>query len=213
MNTGNASKMAWNEVWLGQVVAALAGPGFLITPNAVPQATCAALRAEAVRLNTAFQPAGIGRGSTRDASVRGDHIHWLDWDFGRDGPHAEAWAGWWAGLEELRQRLNRELFLGLREFEGHFARYPEGCGYARHLDNPRGGQGRVVTLILYLNPDWQQTDGGALELYAPEEPDRLVARAYPESGTVALFMSADFPHAVLPTRRERLALTGWWRRD
>ena len=31
-------------------------------------------------------------------------------------------------------------------------------------------------------------------------------------GTFVAFLSADFEHEVLPARRERLALAGWFRR-
>ena len=34
----------------------------------------------------------------------------------------------------------------------------------------------------------------------------------PQAGTLALFLSADMPHEVLPATRERLSLTGWFRR-
>ena len=38
----------------------------------------------------------------------------------------------------MKQRLNRALFLGLFEFEGHFALYPEGAFYRTHYDSFRG---------------------------------------------------------------------------
>ena len=34
----------------------------------------------------------------------------------------------------------------------------------------------------------------------------------PAAGTLVVFMSGDFPHEVLPASRERLSLTGWYRR-
>jgi SM-20-related protein len=34
----------------------------------------------------------------------------------------------------------------------------------------------------------------------------------PEGGTLVAFLSERFQHEVLPARRERLALTGWFRR-
>ncbi len=34
----------------------------------------------------------------------------------------------------------------------------------------------------------------------------------PQLGTLAVFLSANLPHEVLPATRERLSLTGWFRR-
>lgn len=34
----------------------------------------------------------------------------------------------------------------------------------------------------------------------------------PQAGTLALFLSGDMPHEVLPATRERRSLTGWFRR-
>jgi SM-20-related protein len=34
----------------------------------------------------------------------------------------------------------------------------------------------------------------------------------PQAGSLLLFLSADMPHEVLPASRDRLSLTGWFRR-
>ena len=34
----------------------------------------------------------------------------------------------------------------------------------------------------------------------------------PRGGTLVVFLSDRFPHEVLPARRERLSLAGWFRR-
>ena len=62
----------------------------------------------------------------------------------------------------------------------------------------------VLPFIVSSNP----ADGGALRLYlASGELD-----VWPEAGTLVLFRSADVLHEVLVNRRERLSLTGWFRR-
>ena len=72
-------------------------------------------------------------------------------------------------LEQLRLELNREAFLGLFELELHYAWYPPGAGYARHVDQPRGGTQRQVSLVLYLNAEWQPLAGGALRIFDADE--------------------------------------------
>lgn len=41
---------------------------------------------------------------------------------------------------------------------------PGGARYIRHVDNSNRN-GRKLTVILYLNDDWQPAHGGALRIY------------------------------------------------
>lgn len=114
----------------------------------------------------------------------------------------------WA--ENLRIDLNRTLYLGLDSFESQFAHYPPGAFYRKHVDAFKGSSNRVVSLILYLNPDWSPADGGQLTLY--DQADRELAKFAPNMGTVAVFFSERFPHEVLATARDRYSVAGWFRR-
>lgn len=158
-------------------------------------------RAQSGQLNAA----GIGRGSGQQLqeTVRGDSIQWLE------SGQCAAGDQYLALLDDLRQALNRSLFLGLEDFEGHFAVYPPGAFYLCHLDRFRDDDRRTVSVVFYLNEAWQVEEGGALRLHLPDEQQLDIL---PEAGTLAVFMSADTPHEVLPTTRERLSLTGWFRR-
>jgi SM-20-related protein len=66
-----------------------------------------------------------------------------------------------------------------------------------------------VSAVFYLNPAWQPEQGGVLRLYLADQTTRDVP---PEAGSLLVFLSADMPHEVLPASRERLSLTGWFRR-
>src|SRR5262249_19110106 len=153
-----------------------------------------------------FHQAGIDRGHmlTLRTDIRGDRIAWLD--------QAEVNAAtrpWWDALERLRMTINGALFLGLFAFEGHYAIYPPGASYRRHRDRFRGDDERVLSCALYLNESWTDADGGALRIYV----DGGVAHdILPVAGTLVCFLSDRFEHEVLPATRERLALTGWFRR-
>ena len=110
-------------------------------------------------------------------------------------------------LEELRLELNREAFLGLFELELHYAKYPPGAGYARHVDQPRGSAQRKVSVVLYLNSHWRPEDGGALRIYHGDE----IIDLEPLEGRLVCFLTADREHEVLAARRERLSVSGWFR--
>lgn len=153
----------------------------------------------------ALAPAGIGRGEALAVreGVRGDQIQWLE-------PGQSALCDrYLAVMDGLRQDLNRTLFLGLEEFECHFALYPPGAFYQTHLDRFRDDDSRCVTAVLYLNPDWQPGDGGALRMYLGGDESLDIA---PLAGHMVVFLSGEFPHEVLVTHAERLSLTGWFRR-
>ena len=111
-------------------------------------------------------------------------------------------------LEDLRLQFNRELFLGLFELELHYARYPPGAAYARHVDQPQGSAQRRLSFVLYLNPDWRPDDGGALRIYAAA--DNYVD-VEPLGGRLVCFLTSDREHEVMPARRERHSISGWFR--
>src|SRR5262245_38282035 len=112
-----------------------------------------ALRARAEALDDAgsFAPArvGGGAGTTRRETIRGDRICWLD-----DAPVDFAEAPLRLALEALRSQVNRELQLGLSDFEAHYAIYPAGAGYARHRDRFRDDDARALSIVVYLNHGW-----------------------------------------------------------
>ena len=109
----------------------------------------------------------------------------------------------------MRTSCNRELALGLFEFEAHYALYPPGTRYARHRDRFRDDDARVLSCVLYLNDAWCAEDGGALRVHL-DDARRL--DVVPAGGTLVAFLSARFEHEVLASQRQRLALTGWFRR-
>jgi SM-20-related protein len=159
--------------------------------------------------NGAFHRAGIGRGSGREIreDIRRDQVLWLV-----PGEFSVEQELYLAQLELLRLALNRRFFLGLFEFEGHFAIYPEGAFYKAHLDRHAGTQDRVVTVILYLNPDWQPGDGGELKLWTESgEKSGNFQLIEPRLGTLVCFMAGEFWHEVLPANKTRMSITGWFR--
>lgn len=153
-----------------------------------------------------FRAAGIGnQNTTVEKQIRGDEILWLD--------EADAVPEEMAFLNrigEFVQYVNRTCYLGLRDYEFHYALYPAGAFYKRHLDQFRTDSRRRLSVICYLNSDWQESDGGQLALYLPSEngPEQTVTLA-PLGGRLVCFESGQLEHEVLPATRERLSVTGW----
>ena len=189
------------------ICAAIEERGWAVDHTFLPEQAIAALRAEACRRAAAgeFHAAGVGRGAARveRPDIRGDRILWLD-----EHARCAAEAPLWQALAALQAALNRALFLGLESFEGHYALYPPGAFYRRHRDRFRDDDARVISCALYLNEDWSADDGGVLRMHLPEGPHDIV----PAGGTLACFVAERFEHEVLPSARERLAVSGWFRR-
>ncbi|MBU1331169.1 MAG: 2OG-Fe(II) oxygenase [Gammaproteobacteria bacterium] len=192
---------------LARIIDDLAEHGWSLQPLFTPSTLTLDLAEECHRRAAAgaLVPASVGRGTLVVVSegVRGDRIQWLE--AGQD----EASDQYMAIMEGLRQALNQGLYLGLEDFESHFALYPPGAFYLKHLDRFRDNDRRTVSAVLYLNQDWQVEEGGALRLYLPNGEIRDVL---PQAGSLLVFLSADMPHEVLPATRDRLSLTGWFRR-
>lgn len=167
----------------------------------------AALHAEATALEAVggFRTAGVGHGAARHPEVRGDEIAWITKE---QAPLV--WALSQDELEVLRLAINAHAYLGLHELEAHYAVYPPGAFYARHLDRFREDNQRVISLVLYLNKAWDAEDGGELRLYPSASTEAGVSIA-PHGGTLVCFLSERVPHEVLPARRARYSLAGWFR--
>ena len=153
-----------------------------------------------------LKQAGIGRKKDFhiEQSIRSDEISWFD-----ENNLTEAQEKFLNITKQLQNAINEKFYLGLFELEIHFALYAPNAFYKRHLDQHKNQDTRVVTLICYLNDNWKKEDGGELHLYLKNGETISVL---PNAGTLVCFMSAEFEHEVLPAKRERASLTGWFRK-
>jgi SM-20-related protein len=152
-----------------------------------------------------LSPAAVGRGSAQEVreGVRSDHIQWLE------AGEVAACDRYLALMDSLRVALNRGLFLGLEDYESHFALYPPGAFYLKHVDRFRDDDRRTISAVLYLNQAWLPEHGGQLRMFLKDGVEHDVQ---PTGGCLVVFLSGELPHEVLPSTRERLSLTGWFRR-
>ena len=192
---------------LNTIMDALRSDGYVVVDDALPAALSRALqqRILAIKNTGDLKVAGIGRRDdhTIARSIRQDSIQWMNRSDASE-------SGWLTAMEHLRGYANRELLLGLFEYESHFAHYPPGTGYKKHYDAFKGQSNRVLSTVYYLNDNWQPGDGGELAIYDAEE-DQLITQVQPVLNRLVIFLSEEFPHEVLPAKNHRYSIAGWFR--
>jgi len=156
-----------------------------------------------------FYMEGIGRSASdaRRPDVRGDTICWIHPNSSQANHPFFKW------MAQFRQELSERYHLGLRSQEFHYARYGKGKGYIKHIDQHRDSDHRKISIVLYLNLQWNPMHGGELCLYEPDDPNVEMRRISPQGARLVVFHSGLVPHAVLPCRQTRWSLTGWLRSD
>lgn len=157
--------------------------------------------------NGTFKRAAISKGPTENvnADVRSDTILWLE-----EGASCGIQHALFAKIQDLRQSINSQLYLGLRGFEGHYAAYPRGGFYQRHKDAFDKGNLRTVSLVLYLNETWKPEWGGQLRIFSGTHEGEIATEVEPVGGRLVLFMSSEIEHEVVPSTVERRSFTGWF---
>ena len=193
------------ESLFDQIAAALTDPGFIVLEYPLRAALVQALIDHLQQQEDALVPAGVGRQGDyqRNENVRSDAIQWLE----ASDPAVTEFLCW---MDKLRSGLNQRLFLGLFDYESHFAVYAPGAFYQKHLDAFRGAPSRKLSTVLYLNPEWDPLAGGELVLYDEAGEVELI-RFAPECGRLVIFLSEDFPHEVLAATLPRKSIAGWFR--
>jgi SM-20-related protein len=200
------------EPQLDVIADALVEQGYCIVGDALPAALLQQLLSHLNQLHDGdLKVAGIGRQTDFQVqqTIRSDKIHWLE-------PNTETTAEFLQWMDSLRVGINRRLFMGLFDYESHFAHYAVGAFYKKHRDAFRGNRAqgqsnRVLSTVLYLNDAWQSGEGGELLLYAEDDDNKVIESNLPEFGRLVIFLSEKFPHEVLPAKRERKSIAGWFR--
>ncbi|WP_281187647.1 2OG-Fe(II) oxygenase [Vibrio harveyi] len=187
---------------MNKLIDALSTHGYYIWDDFISQEEVAELRD---CIPDDWKKARIGRNDdvTRIETIRSDKIQWLKRDMGAPV------ASFLDKMEEIRLEANRHFFLGLFEYEAHFAKYEKGDFYQKHLDCFKGNENRRLTTVFYMNESWSEEDAGELVVY--DLNDNKIATIPPRSGRLFVFLSEQFPHEVLPTSAERFSIAGWFR--
>lgn len=150
-----------------------------------------------------FKKAAIGNklNETIVRSIRGDLILWIDEVNGNKSEKL-----FFNKINNLASYLNRTCFLGISHKEFHYAIYPKGTFYKKHIDTFQNDDRRKLSFVCYLNEEgWLPENGGELVLYLKHEEKTI----YPLPGRVVIFESQIIEHEVKLVNTERLSITGW----
>lgn len=155
----------------------------------------------------ALKDAAIGRGVQSDVvkSIRKDEIKWID-----PATTNKDISSFLAIIEQLGVYLSQYFRVTIKRYEGHWAHYPSGAFYKKHVDQFQETNNRIFSIITYLNPNWSYSDGGELVIYQDNKP---TIKIKPKLGSLVCFRSDLLFHEVLPTNRSRYSITGWYRKD
>lgn len=204
----------------------LADKKYVVVPNFLPENLQQELRNDVTNLRRAskFNIAKIGQDSTNALNTQ---IRVAETCFIGPGRYPDVPSGarddLYAVLDQVRQDLANyfEQPLDQQLTELLFAYYPQGGFYRRHRDAIPGSASvlREYSLLLYLNKDWKEEDGGKLRMHFDGGGDEVPAGGEPnfldcspQGGTLVLFESDAVPHEVLDTQKERVAVVGWYNR-
>jgi SM-20-related protein len=138
-----------------------------------------------------------------EKSIRGDYIQWID-----EQGASSVEKAFFERINALQNYLNKTCFMGLLHKEFHYAVYPKGTFYKRHIDTFQNDDRRKLSMVCYLNDEsWSPSNGGDLVLY-PEGQEQI--HIHPLPGRVVIFESQILEHEVKKVvQDQRLSITGW----
>lgn len=175
-----------------------------LTENFLSVSLAAHLKAnlKALYADNQLKSAGIGNESVflQDKLIRSDKIYWLD--RAHNDVHENSFFDL---MDSFVVFLNRECYTGIMGYEFHYALYEKDSFYKKHLDQFQSNKSRAFSMIMYLNVDWQENDGGELCIYH----DDVMQKISPLNGKCVFFKSSELVHEVLLTHKPRLSITGW----
>ncbi|WP_093244236.1 2OG-Fe(II) oxygenase [Psychroflexus halocasei] len=139
-----------------------------------------------------------------EKEIRGDFIQWINENNVNDIEKE-----YFDKINDFVTYLNRTCFMGILHKEFHYAVYPKGTFYQRHLDTFQNDQRRKLSMVLYLNDEnWTIDNGGELVIYTKENKAETII---PLPGRLVIFESQLLEHEVKPVLKneKRLSITGW----
>ncbi|MBF0596144.1 2OG-Fe(II) oxygenase [Faecalibacter rhinopitheci] len=193
-----------------KIIDELGNNKFSISNHFFTSEETAAFKTHVINQDTSqdFHAAAIGNAHNEKIiqSIRGDKIRWID-----ENNKYEVEEIFFQKVNDFIQYLNRTCYMGIEESEFHYALYPEGTFYQRHIDAFKNDDRRTLSMVFYLNDeDWKEEYGGQLSLYLPQaNGTEKEINILPVAGRLAIFDSKTIPHEVKPVQKPRYSITGW----
>lgn len=193
-----------------KIIDELGNNKFSISDHFFTSEETAAFKTHVINQDTSqdFHAAAIGNAHNEKIiqSIRGDKIRWID-----ENNKYEVEEIFFQKVNDFIQYLNRTCYMGIEESEFHYALYPEGTFYQRHIDAFKNDDRRTLSMVFYLNDeDWKEEYGGQLSLYLPQaNGTEKEINILPVAGRLAIFDSKTIPHEVKPVQKPRYSITGW----
>ncbi|CEP13950.1 hypothetical protein [Parasitella parasitica] len=175
-----------------------------------------------------FTPAKSFSGNDpfRDAAARDDSILWFD--PGNQANHGMGIVDTPPYFERILEFIQGPFMSDIKSMlrlngraEYQLAYFhPGGARYERHrdalpTDDPQDTNQRRISAVFYLNPGWVTGHGGEVKIYSrpddhglPEGAERIVK---PLLGRILVLLSGVVDHEILPSYKDRYALTVWMR--
>ncbi|MBC7936469.1 MAG: 2OG-Fe(II) oxygenase [Rhizobacter sp.] len=177
-----------------------------IAEHFLNDALAKALKANLIALfgDNKLQAAGTGNNAKTgyDASFRGDHIYWLDRS--HNNVHENSFFDL---MDSFVKYLNETCYTGISSYEFHYTLYEKGTFYKKHMDRFQDNDSRKFSMIMYLNADWEEKDGGELCIHH----EHSIQTISPLNGKIVFFRSDELAHEVLLANKARMSITGWLR--
>lgn len=194
---------------------------FSVIDNFVDEHLAAQILSEIRKLygeSSSFQPGQLsqlkqkpGVAAEPQKNVRGDLVTWVD---SASYPEMKYLLAAVRLTDEIIAVMGNDQRLAACNIKSRssimVACYPgQGTRYKRHVDNP-SSDGRKLTTILYLNEHYDSSrDGGLLRIYKPDgsafyDIEPILRRL------IIFWSDCRTPHEVLPSYRERFAVSVWY---
>jgi SM-20-related protein len=179
---------------------------FLIIDNFLPDESAMKLLNELKfwRKANKFKPAKIGKSSHSIISenIRKDEIKWINPKTCL--PETKEYLQL---IQLISNEINRNFFLSLKDKEAMYAIYNKGAFYKPHRDRFKEQAHRLISIVFYLNYNWQEKDGGSLKIYK-ENNTKKGLEIEPIFNRLILFKS-ELLHEVMPCFKRRYSITIW----
>ena len=175
-----------------------------IAEDFLSEALSLKLKANLLALYGDQQMQSAGTGGNKhvhyDQLFRSDVIYWLDREHQNEHENS-----FFDLMDEFIIYLNETCYTGITGYEFHYALYEKGSFYKKHLDQFQNNDSRKYSMIMYLNNEWEEGDGGELCIHHHDHIENIS----PVSGKTVFFKSSELEHEVLISNKPRMSITGW----